>query len=154
MPKIEIRDRPEFKSFLRNMAELGITAIVWGIWVYLFLPVIDIILWIFGARQFYIEVIQKVGYKEFLALTNRMGLIVLIVFIVMRSWGYYNYLRFGRGNMRKSLPPLHIEHLTEFFRISRDRLSEIKSKKEVILSSGETIEDIDGWLINKRDKSR
>jgi len=152
MPEIEIRNRPEFKSFLRNSAEIGITVVVWGILVYLFFPVLNIILWLFGARQFYVEVIQNVDYKEFLVIVSRMGLIVLTVFIIMRSWVYYNYLRFGKKNRRKTLSPLLVEHLAGFFRITIERLTEIQSKKEVILSADEIIDDVIGWLAGRKNK--
>jgi poly-beta-1,6-N-acetyl-D-glucosamine biosynthesis protein PgaD len=61
MPEIEIKDLPGIKSFLRNTAELSFTGFVWGIWIYMFLPILNIIMWFLGFSFFYIEVIEKSG---------------------------------------------------------------------------------------------
>ncbi len=133
MPEIEIKDKPELRTFLRKVTELSFTGIVWGIWAYLFLPVLNIILWVLGIRYFQIKVIEEVGYLELLAMMNRLGWTILIVFLVLRIWGYYNYWRFGRRNRRNSVSPASIEQIARYYNIPSEELKQLISRKEITL---------------------
>lgn len=131
MAEIEIRDNPKLRSFLRNIVETGFTGIMWGTWIYLLLPVINIVLWLAGARYFKITVIEQLGYRELLNLVSRMGWIVLTIFIVMRLWGYYNYRKFGKRSRRTGNVTVTIEQLAEHYRISAGMVRDYQSKKEI-----------------------
>jgi biofilm PGA synthesis protein PgaD len=131
MAEIEIRDNPKLKSFLRNITESGFTGVMWGIWIYLLLPVINIILWLLGVRYFHITVIEQVGYQELLGLVSRMGLIVLTIFLIMRLWGYYNYRKFGRKSRRRGNVPGTVEQLAAHYNISVGLVKNYQSKKEI-----------------------
>jgi len=131
MAEIEIRDNPKLRSFLRNIAESGFTGVMWGIWIYLLLPVINIILWLGGIRYFHITVIEQIGYQEFLDLVSKMGWIVLTIFLVMRLWGYYNYRNFGKKSRRRGNVPVTIEQLAAHYHISVDLVKIYQSKKEI-----------------------
>ncbi len=132
MPEIEIRDNPKLKRFLRNITEVGFTGIMWGLWIYLFLPLMNIVLWLLGIRYFHIEVIEKVGYKELIGLLNNMGWTVLVLFLILRLWGYYNYIRFGKKDRRRRTPSLTTERLAEHFHIPIEEVKNLQSKKEII----------------------
>jgi len=54
MPEIKIIDKPKLKTFLRTITELTFTSVMWGFWIYLFLPLVNVVLWLFGIRYFYI----------------------------------------------------------------------------------------------------
>lgn len=131
MAEIEIRDNPKLRSFLRNITESGFTGVMWGIWIYLLLPVINIILWLAGIRYFHITVVEQVGYQEFLDLVRKMGWIVLTIFLVLRLWGYYNYRKFGKKSRRRHNVPVTIEQLAAHYRISVDLVKIYQSKKEI-----------------------
>ncbi len=134
MPEIEIRDNPKLRSFFRNITEMTFTGVVWGVWVYLLLPVVNLLLWVFGFRYMKIAVIEQVGYKEFLDLMDKMGWTVLIVFLVLRIWGYYNYVRFGKRSRRKATPPATIEQLAGHYNIPEEDVKRMRSEKEVVWS--------------------
>jgi poly-beta-1,6-N-acetyl-D-glucosamine biosynthesis protein PgaD len=147
MPEIEIKDIPGIKSFIRNITEFSFTSFVWVVWVYLFLPILNIILWLLGYSVFYFEIMEKVGYLELFALLEKMGWSIVIVFVVMRTWGYYNYWRFGRRSRRKAMPPATAEQFAEHFQISPEDVERIKGKKELIWpSQGDLNQDVAGWL--------
>jgi biofilm PGA synthesis protein PgaD len=147
MPEIEIIDKPKLKNFFRNITEMSFTSIMWGLWLYLFLPLLSISLWLLGVRYFYIEVIEKVGYKELINLWGKVGWGILGVFLVLRLWGYYNYWRFGKKDRRRSLSPTTYETLSEHFHVSRERLSELQSNKEVVLPIQDDLKkDVAEWI--------
>jgi biofilm PGA synthesis protein PgaD len=131
MPEIEIIDNTKLKSFLRNVSEWSFTTLVWALWLYLFLPLLNIILWLLGIRFFYVEVIEKAGYLQLLNLFTKMGWSILVVFIVLRFWGYYNYFRFGKKDRRKFVSSTTVEQLSGVFNLPPEKIIELQSKKEV-----------------------
>jgi biofilm PGA synthesis protein PgaD len=132
MPQITIINNPKLKSFMRNIGEWSFTTIMWGLWIYLFLPLLNVILWLLGFHLFYVQVIEKGGYIQLLSLLGKLGWAVLLVFGILRFWGYYNYLRFGRRNRRKSVSPATADQLSGFFHVPSDQVLEMQSKKEVV----------------------
>lgn len=132
MPEIEIRDNPRLRSFVRNITELTFTGFVWGLWAYLLLPLVNIVMWIVGLRFIEISVIDQLGYKEMLGLVSKMGWIVITVFLILRLWGFYNYKRFGKRSRRMSSPPVTIEQLAEHFRIPVDEVKYMQLQKEIV----------------------
>lgn len=134
MPEIEIRDNPKLKSFLRNVGEWSFTTLMWALWLYLFLPLLNVILWLLGIRFFYVEVFEKAGYVQLLNLLNKIGWGILAVFAILRFWGYYNYLRFGRKDRRKSTSSTTVGQLSESFNLPPEKIIELQSQKEVVWS--------------------
>lgn len=132
MPEIEIINNPKLKSLLRNVSELSFTTLMWALWLYLFLPLLNVILWLLGIRFFYVEVFEKAGYMQLLNLLGNMGWSILVVFAVLRLWGYYNYLKFGKKDRRKFVSFTTAEQLSGFFNLPPEQIVELQSKKEVI----------------------
>lgn len=132
MPEIEIRDNPKLRSFFRNVTEMTFTGFAWGVWVYLLLPVVNFVLWILGLRYINFAVLEQIGYKEFVDLMSKIGWSILIVFLILRLWGYYNYVRFGKQSKRKVTPLTTIEQLAEHYHIPVDDVRRMRSEKEVI----------------------
>jgi poly-beta-1,6-N-acetyl-D-glucosamine biosynthesis protein PgaD len=132
MPEITVRDNPGLRSFLRNVTETTFTGFVWAIWIYLFLPVINIALWIFGFGFMNLSVIEQIGYKELIDLLVKMGWAVFVVFVIFQVWGYYNYIRFGKKSRRKSSAPVKLEQLAEHYRIPVDEIRRLQQKKEIV----------------------
>jgi len=132
MPEIEIIDKPKLKSFLRKITEMSFTSLMWGFWLYLFLPLLNLVLWLMGIRYFYIEVIELTGYNGLINLLFKIGWVILSVFLILRLWGYYNYWRFGKRERRKSLPSGTFEKLAEYFQVPLEQIQDIQSRKEVV----------------------
>jgi poly-beta-1,6-N-acetyl-D-glucosamine biosynthesis protein PgaD len=150
MPEIEITDRPKLRSFFRNITEMSFTSVAWGFWVYLFLPLVNIVLWLLGARIFYLEVIDTAGYKEFLDLWGRLGWSILGVFLVLRIWGYYNYWRFGRRDRRKGISFNTHEKLAEYFQVPLEQIPDLQSNKEIVWPiQHDPKQDIADWMVSK-----
>jgi len=151
MPEIKIIDKPKLKSFLRDVTEMSFTSIMWGLWLYLFLPLLNFVLWLLGIRYFYIEVIEKAGYKELINLLGKVGWLILVVFLILRLWGYYNYRRFGKRDKRKSLPSNADKEMAEYFQIPLDLVLDLQLSKEVVWPIQQDLkQDVVNWMDKKR----
>jgi biofilm PGA synthesis protein PgaD len=131
MPEIEIRDNPKLRSFVRNITETGFTGIIWGFWIYMLLPLLNIVLWILGIKYFHVSIIEQAGYKELFNLIGKMGWAVLVIFLVMRIWGYYNYAKFGKLSRRKGNAPPVAERIMKKYNIPAEVIKDLQGKKEI-----------------------
>ncbi len=127
----KIIDRPEKKSPLRKITELTITAFFWSIWIYLILPLINLLMWILGVKVFYHEVIVIAGYKQLIQLLRNSGILVILIFCALRMWGYYNYRRFGLKNRRLASRAVSDEEIVRYFGIEPEEIKRLKESKAV-----------------------
>ncbi|RLL54073.1 poly-beta-1,6-N-acetyl-D-glucosamine biosynthesis protein PgaD [Mariprofundus sp. EBB-1] len=149
MAKIHIITKPELKSDTRSLTELGITGIVWGLWLYLFLPIANVLLWVVGISTFQQEFITEGGIFVFIELIQQMGWVILAAFIIMRLWGVYNYYHFGRHDKRTHEMPDSTEKLCHFYQLKPDELVAIENRKETIWPTHRTPENVKEWLRKK-----
>ena len=132
MPEIEIKDDPKLKGLVRKITEMGITGVVWGLWAYMLLPILNAVMWIIGVKYFHYSLIEQLDFRELQGLLFSMGWTILAIFIVMRMWGYYNYLRFGKRNRRREAPVDSIENMAEHYKIPVDEIRKMQSEKEIV----------------------
>ncbi|MCE5312940.1 MAG: poly-beta-1,6-N-acetyl-D-glucosamine biosynthesis protein PgaD [Nitrospiraceae bacterium] len=130
--EIKIIERPDLKSRFRNLTETGITAFMWAAWIYLLMPLANILLWIFGIRIFYIELIEKSGFSKIMDMIYNMGWIAVAVFLSFWLWGYYNLKRYGKMHRRRTLRPRHDEKMLNALGISPELHRMMRMQKEVV----------------------
>ncbi|RJP81417.1 MAG: poly-beta-1,6-N-acetyl-D-glucosamine biosynthesis protein PgaD [Desulfobacteraceae bacterium] len=132
---IRIIDNPGLRSVLRNIGELTFTSAMWALWVYLFFPIINIILWVLGIGNFYEKVIEHSDYLRLLELVRNCGGTVVGIFLVLWLWGFYNYHRFGKRNRRLDNQPVAPEKMAEFFDVPVDQVIAMSREKQIKWSS-------------------
>jgi poly-beta-1,6-N-acetyl-D-glucosamine biosynthesis protein PgaD len=128
-PHVEIIDRPELKSPLRNAVEGTVTVALWATWAYWFFPVLlTILLWGFGIKLFYFSLFDPYHIKELHLILRIGGASVLSIFFVNLIWINYNYQmihkKFGRRRQRSCL--VVDRRIADIFGIDADELAAIK----------------------------
>lgn len=96
-----------------------LTGVFWAIWVYLALPLISVLLWLFGARRF----VQNVGRESIEQLRDAMiaySSVLLVIVGLLAAWILWNVLRYGGTNDRRNekLPEAPDEDLFRAFRVA------------------------------------
>jgi poly-beta-1,6-N-acetyl-D-glucosamine biosynthesis protein PgaD len=94
--------RDEIKSPLRRFVEHFVTTVCWAIYLYLLLPLFTLVLWAFGIRTFYDEVIGVGGYEALIRFLKNGSVTALVIFVITVSWARYNYAQFKRRGERRS----------------------------------------------------
>lgn len=95
-------------SMFFRLRDLLLTLLLWGLWVYIFYPLIALILWKF----FNIDIFYNYSQEEIKALSKSLylfiffaGTMILLLVSAFVGWGYYNKKRFEyRGNKRRKQP--------------------------------------------------
>jgi biofilm PGA synthesis protein PgaD len=135
MPEIIIEDKPELRGAARTTVEWVFTTLMWALWLYLFLPMVTVVLWAAGLHYLYHTVIEPAVLTQVIEMSIRLVVFVLLVFIALRGWGYYNYYAFGRLNRRKQSAAITPADLARHFGLSEHRLRMLQNEKEIVLSN-------------------
>ena len=69
---------------------------------------------------------------ELLAMLVKVGWLVLLVFIILRGWGIYNYYLFGRRNRRKNYPVTSASEIGRHFGLTEEEVRSLQQKKEIV----------------------
>lgn len=128
---IEIVDRPELKTPALKLGEFGFTTMIWTVWIYLFLPIVNILLVIVAGYYFYSEVIDEANYQRFLDLCVNIGWCVISLMVVFIGWGRYNYHRFGKRCRRKDQGNTDVTEMANFFKRDVYEILELQKQKEI-----------------------
>lgn len=101
--KPEIIDNWRIKSRARILLESFVTLAFWTGFLYLLIPMVTLLLWIFGLKIAYTELIGAEGLMELVKIIKESGIIIFVITLIIMAWGYYNYLLFRlRGDRRGS----------------------------------------------------
>ncbi|KRA20303.1 poly-beta-1,6-N-acetyl-D-glucosamine biosynthesis protein PgaD [Lysobacter sp. Root604] len=88
---------------LRRTAWGFVTAVFWGMYVYLWMPVITFLLWVLGIRNAYFELYMREHRVEpFLLIA--LPTLALCATVLLIAWAEYNRWRFS-GKDRRGAPP-------------------------------------------------
>ena len=127
-----IEDRSDLRSFLRNTTEWSFTIVMWALWIYFFLPMLSLALWIVGIPYIFKTLFQEEVLTELISLLSRMGLVVVVIFVIIRGWGIYNYHVFGKRNRRKQHPQVTPEQIGRHFGLNPDQVLDLQQQREII----------------------
>ena len=89
---------------VRRATELTLTTVFWFAWIYLILPLVNLLMWALGYQMFVDEMVVRGGYVALLAELRIDGLVVLVMALVMLLWIEWNQRRYGRHNHRLHQP--------------------------------------------------
>ncbi len=91
--------------FSRRVAELMITVVFWGLWVYLVTPLLSLMLWFIGIYLFVDRMITLGGYEAFAEQIVNYGSAVFVMWLTLTLWVIWNLRRYGQHNRRTEPPP-------------------------------------------------
>jgi poly-beta-1,6-N-acetyl-D-glucosamine biosynthesis protein PgaD len=99
----EIIDSWRLKSRFRILLESFLTLAFWTGFLYLLTPLLTLLLWAFGVRIAYTELLGAQGFIELIKIFKSGFYTVVTVGVLIMGWGYYNYLMFRiKGERRNS----------------------------------------------------
>lgn len=120
-----IIDRPDLQAWEQKAFFGALTAAFWVLWVFLWLPLVTLLGWVFFGYQFQFHMINLGGYQGFMDLLKIYALIILFMNGALIAWAKYNHLRFRGIDRRKE--------------VASPGLSELA------MLQGETMQTISNW---------
>ncbi|MCK4494664.1 MAG: poly-beta-1,6-N-acetyl-D-glucosamine biosynthesis protein PgaD [Methylococcales bacterium] len=138
-----IIERPEYQSFRQKYTSLFLTCVFWFLWCYIWTPLLVVA---FGFMKIDIAVIDSfsfVTFERFLLNLQQYALCIFMLCLVFVAWVAVNIFRFRGGNRYKSHPPIGIEEISHYAKLTKGLL--LNSKKVQVLTAQF---DQDSQLIN------
>ncbi len=100
-----IINQPELQSSRMRIAYATLTALLWALWLYLWIPLLTMIAWGMGLRVFFIEMLLPENLDYLRELLSYLQILVGILLVIL-AWSHYNLRRYGDLQRRKGAQPL------------------------------------------------
>ena len=98
-----IINRPHLQRPANRALGTTLTWLFWMLWIYLWLPIITIVGWYFGIHSGLDQMVERLGYLEFLRLLPSYVLAIACGGLGLIGWSYVQYRRFHGRERRKSM---------------------------------------------------
>jgi len=107
-----------------------LTVLFWGVWLYLVLPLVSLLLWALGVRLF-IEQIRQGGYEGLLASLVAYSSVLLVLVGLLALWIAWNVRRYGGSSDRRTVKrgALADEEVREAFRLDDRLLAVLRDRR-------------------------
>ncbi|MGH9893214.1 MAG: poly-beta-1,6-N-acetyl-D-glucosamine biosynthesis protein PgaD [bacterium] len=130
-------DRPELQARGQRYGYAAITLIFWFVYLYLWQPLIGLVLWAFGLGLAYHEMVGQGGYLGLVRLLGVYGLIILVLAVVYLGWALINYYRFRGVERRNAQTIVSLQESAEFFGVEPEELSAWRAQRSLVLRHDE-----------------
>lgn len=109
-----------------------LTLLFWGVWLYLVLPLVSLLLWFFGVRLF-IQEITKGAYEGLRASLADYSLVLLVLVALLAAWIGWNVSRYGGSKDRRTvrLADVTDREVQKWFRLDESLLSVLRDERFV-----------------------
>jgi biofilm PGA synthesis protein PgaD len=109
-----------------------LTVLFWGVWLYLVLPLVSLLLWAFGVR-FLVEQIRLGGYEGLLGSLITYGVVLLVLVSLLAVWIAWNVVRYGGGSDRRTVKRAEVPDwvIRGAFRVDESLLSVLRAERLV-----------------------
>lgn len=120
---------------IRLAAEITATTLFWGLWLYVVMPLVSLLLWLAGIHVFVEQMITLGGYEAFLEKLITYGLVVLAIMLTTFAWVTWNLRRYGRHNVRThELAAVTLAETAEAAGLDIAAVEELQSMKRFTLA--------------------
>ena len=122
-------------SPLPNRVGWGLfTAFFWLLWIYLWAPLLTLLLWSFGFTsiyQYFLDISES-DLIDFKHLITFYAIVVGILAASLLVWAGSDFLRFRHNHQRRRPPLVEIKELAEFAEIPLQTMVELGSVQRMI----------------------
>ncbi len=109
-----------------------LTVLFWGVWLYLLLPLVSLLLWVFGIR-FLVEQIGRGGYEGLLGSLINYGVVLLVLVSLLALWITWNVVRYGGSSDRRTVKRAEVPDwvVRGAFHVDESLLSALRAERLV-----------------------
>lgn len=138
-------NEPELQNLSHKLGDTVITGVMWGIYLYLWLPLISLVAWLFGIQLFYHELIEAGGYLELLDRITLYATVIPTILVVIFGWSLSNQRRFRGQERRNAVSEISPAEMTAFFDVTPAEFERLRDASRIVIAIDENgkIEHID-----------
>lgn len=128
---------PEEMTRKERARDTLITAVLWAVYLYLWVPLVSLLAWAMGFEFAYDVMVRSGGAQDLLPILLEYLVVVSIIFSAFTIWSVSNRLRFRDLNRRARRAPVRDEALSEYFAIPVSQIASMRSRQVIHVSVGE-----------------
>jgi len=122
---------PELLSRPERARDKVFTAIMWGVYLYLWAPIVTLFAWLLGFEFGYEIMIRQGEAQNLSGILKDYVIVVLLIFSLVTLWSIGNLLRYGKLQRRHARNDVSSEQMAEFFDIDQETVERLRSTPSV-----------------------
>jgi biofilm PGA synthesis protein PgaD len=138
-----IIEKPELQSNIHRYGWGSVTFIFWMIYIYLWLPLITLVAWWFGAKLFNLQMIQLEGYKGLLGNLGLYTVIIVVISLILIGWAELDRMRFKDKLRRLVNNTITVGEIAKKYNMHEHELTQLRQKKSMLVHFSD-----DGLILN------
>ncbi|HID70800.1 MAG TPA: poly-beta-1,6-N-acetyl-D-glucosamine biosynthesis protein PgaD [Desulfobacterales bacterium] len=121
-PDCLIINKPDLKNMPLLFGEGMLTILFWGVWFYLWLPVVSMLAWWLGFKFFYRHMVELGGFSGFIQFLDVFFSGIFLLCGALALWSLYNLKRYGSYRRRNQIMTTDMDNLAVYFNISSEKI--------------------------------
>ena len=134
LPEQMYYSAPEELTPRERARDTLITAMLWAVYLYLWVPLVSLLAWAMGFEFAYDVMVRAGGATDLLPILLEYLVVVSIIFSAFTIWSVSNRLRFRDLNRRSRRAPVGDESLAEYFRVPIEQIAAMRARKVIHIS--------------------
>ena len=136
-PDCLIINKPNLKNMPLLFGEGILTILFWGVWFYLWLPIISMVAWLLGFSFFYRHMVELGGFSGFIKFLDVFLSGIFFLCGSLYVWSLYNRRRYGTYHRRNIILMTDMNKMADFINITSEKLQKTQMAKRVSFSFSE-----------------
>lgn len=128
---------PEEMTHRERARDTLITAVLWAVYLYLWVPLVSLLAWAMGFEFAYDVMVRAGGARDLLPILLEYLVVVSIIFSAFTIWSVSNRLRYRDLNRRARRAPVRDEALSDYFQIPVSQIAAMRSRQVIHISIDE-----------------
>jgi biofilm PGA synthesis protein PgaD len=120
---------PELLSRRRRLGDAFVTGLMWGLYSYLWAPLISLIAWLLGFEFAYDVMIRAGGLQVLEEILIWYAVMVVCIIFVVTGWSAVNRLRFAHRDRRSGGDAVGDAAMAEVFGVDTDRIADLRGTR-------------------------
>ncbi len=127
-----IIERPELQTWQQRSLYGLVTLLLWGLWMYLWTPLLSLVAWVLGVRFFVVEMLlpTNMTYVQELFI---YGQVILLMLVLILAWSHYNIWRFRGKERRSHQPPLSPADEADWYGIDPKLVEQLRETRSAVV---------------------
>lgn len=131
-------DVPELLRTSHRARDTVVTALMWGVYIYLWVPMLSLVAWLLGIEFAYDAMVRAGGGRALVAVLFAYSMILGVIFLTVTLWSLGNRLRFRHAERRRGAGRVTDAETCEHFGLSLEQLATLREAQRVVVVLDET----------------
>lgn len=122
-------DAPELLTARQRTRDTLFTALMWGVYLYLWVPLVSLFAWLLGFEFAYDVMVRSGGAGDLGDVIVFYAIVVVIIFLTVTAWSLGNRLRYGKLHRRHEHSPVALASMARYFELEDAAVEQLRQMR-------------------------